>query len=186
LAGQHPVPTRDQRAQTLAIQLKIADADAAGNQVKNVENEYHAIAQQAHDAHDNALESLAMIHLAELSEKSGDIPGAAIAYQHALTDDASLTDPKSVAADWVTFGQFLRRSGHPEDLVFACMLHAEQLKRNTPGDVQNAVSMARAESEKRLTPRAAAKIRATLPATLHQAVAEAVPQPTERSTAPAK
>jgi tetratricopeptide (TPR) repeat protein len=186
LTGQHPVPTRDQRAQALAIQLKIADADAAGNQAKNVESEYYAIAQQAHDAHDSALESLSMIHLAELNEKSGDIPAAAIAYQRALTVDVSLTDPKSVAADWVTFGQFLRRSGHPEDLVFACMLHAEQLMRNTPGDVQAAVSTARAESEKGLTPRAAAKVRATLPATLHQAVAEAVPQPTEQFTAPAK
>jgi tetratricopeptide (TPR) repeat protein len=186
LTGQQPVPTRDQHVQALAIQLKIADADAAGNQVQNVGNEYFAIAQQAHDAHDAALESLAMIHLAELNEKSGDIPAAAIAYQRALTVDATLTDPKSVAADWLTFGQFLRRSGHSEDLVFACMLHAEQLMRNTPGDVQAAVSIARAESEKRLTPRAAAKVRATLPATLHQAVAEAVPQPTEQSTAPAK
>jgi tetratricopeptide (TPR) repeat protein len=186
LAGQHPIPTRDQRAQTLAIQLKIADAEAAGNQVQKVNNEYHAIAQQAHDAHDDALESLAMIHLAELAEKSGDISGAAISYQRALTVDGALADPKSAAADWVTFGQFLRRNGHPEDLVFACMLHAEQLLRNTPGDVQNAVSAARAQSEKRLTPSAAAKVRTKLPATLQKAMSPAVPQPAVQSTAPAK
>lgn len=186
LAGQQPIPTRDQRAQTLAIQLKIADAEAAGNQIQKVNNEYHAIAQQAHDAHDDALESLAMIHLAELDEKSGDISGAAISYQRALTVDAALADPKSAAADWVTFGQFLRRTGHPEDLIFACMLHAEQLLRNTPGEVQNAVSTARAQSENRLTPSAAAKVRATLPAALQKAMSPAVPQPAVPSTAPAK
>jgi Tfp pilus assembly protein PilF len=174
LAGQHAIPTREERAQTLAIQLKIADADAAGKQAQNAENEYHAIAQQAHDDRDNALESLAMIHLAEFYEKSGNVPAAAISYQWALTVDAALTDTKSVAADWVTFGQFLHRNGHPENVVFACMLHAEQLLRDTPGDVQTAVTTARAESEKRLTPSAAAKVRATLPATLHEAVAEAV------------
>jgi tetratricopeptide (TPR) repeat protein len=186
LAGQHPIPTRDQRAQTLAIQLKIADAEAAGNQARNVSNEYLTIAQQAHDAHDDALESLAMVHLAEFYEKSGNISGAALSYGRALTIDAAVADAKSAAADWVTFGQFLRRRGHPEDLVFACMLHAEQLLRNISGDVQNAVSTARAESEKRLTPFAAAKVRATLPATLLQAVSSAVPQPSEQHTAPAK
>ena len=186
LAAQHPNPTRDQRVQTLAIQLKIADADAAGNQRQNVGNEYLTIAQQAHDAHDSALESLAVIHMAEFQEKSGENNHAASSYQRALTVDSTLTDPKSVAADWVTFGQFLRRSGHPEDLVFACMLRAEQLMRNTPGDVQNAVSTARAESEKRLTPSSASKVRATLPATLQEAISSAVPQPTVQSTAPAK
>lgn len=186
LAGQHSDATRDQRVQTLAVKLKIADADVLVDHSQNAANEYFAIAQQADDTREAAIESLAMIHLADFYEKSEDILNAAIAYQRALTVDANLADPKSVAADWVTFGQFLRRTGHPEDLVFACMLHAEQLMRNTPGDVQTAVTTARAESEKRLTPRAAAKVRATLPATLHQAVAEAVPQPTEQSTAPAK
>jgi tetratricopeptide (TPR) repeat protein len=186
LAGQHPLPTRDQHGQILAIQLKIADAEAAGNEVQKVNDEYYAIAQQAHDAHNDALESLAMIHLAELDEKSGDIPAATISYQRALTVDTALADPKSAAADWVTFGQFLRRNGHPEDLVFACMLHAEQLLRNTPGEVQNAVSSARAQSEKRLTPSAASKVRGTLPAALEKAMSLSVAHPTVPSAAPPK
>jgi hypothetical protein len=61
----------------------------------------------------------------------------------------------------LNYAQFLRRRGQPEELVFACLLHAQELLSAIPGEELSAVAQARADSEARLGPAAAAKIRAT-------------------------
>jgi tetratricopeptide (TPR) repeat protein len=154
----------------LAVQLKIADADAAANQAQQARTEYLAAIRLAQAGHDAALESLAVVHLADLQEKLATPGDAAQSYQRALVLDASLADPRSAAADWLNYGQFLRRHGQSEELVFACLLHAQDLVNAIPGDELSAIGKARAESEARIGRAAAARIRSSLNLELQKAL----------------
>ena len=64
-----------------------------------------ALAQRAGDP---KLESLALAHLADLQEKTGDVKSAAESYQRGLALDAKSADPHAEALDWFNYGQFLR------------------------------------------------------------------------------
>jgi tetratricopeptide (TPR) repeat protein len=134
----------------LAALIKVADADAAINQIVDASQGYRAAAGFADKAGEKTLESLALLHLADLQEKQADIRGAAQSYQHALQLDAALSDPRSMASDWFNYAQFLRKQKQPERYVFACLLHAENTLQSTPGEELAAVSQARKESEVRL------------------------------------
>jgi tetratricopeptide (TPR) repeat protein len=142
----------------LAALVKVADADVAVNHAGDAKQGYDAAIHFAGKAGDRTMQSLALVHLADLQEKQGDAAAAAQSYQSALALDASLSDTKSAASDWVNYGQFLRRQHQPERLVFACFLRAEDLVRDTPGDELSAIVQARTESEARLG-RAAANVR---------------------------
>jgi hypothetical protein len=128
----------------------VADADAAINHDVDASKGYRAAVGFADKAGEKTLESLALVHLADLQEKQADIRGAAESYQHALALDAALSDRRSTASDWFNYGQFLRKQRQPERYVFACLLHAENTLESTPGDELRVVSEARKESEARL------------------------------------
>jgi tetratricopeptide (TPR) repeat protein len=149
---EHPA----EAATVIAALVKVADADAASSQQADALKGYNAAIQFAEKANTKPLETLALVHLADLQEKREDIAAAATAYQRALAIDASLSDALSAASDWFNYGQFLRRHHQPERLVFACFLHAEELVNATPGPELSAVAQARAESEARLGREAAA------------------------------
>jgi tetratricopeptide (TPR) repeat protein len=134
----------------LAALIKVADADAAVNHATDASRGYSAAAGFAEKAREKTLESLALVHLADLQEKQSDIRGAAQSYQRALQLDAGLTDPRSTGSDWFNYAQFLRNQEQPERYVFACLLHAENALQNTPGDELTVVSQGRKESEARL------------------------------------
>ncbi len=134
----------------LAAFIKVADADAAIHHNSDASKGYMAAAGFAEKAGEKTLESLALVHLADLQEKEGDIRGAAQSYQRALQLDATLSDPRSTASDWFNYAQFLRKQHQPERYVFAGLLHAENVLQNTPGDELTVVSQARKESEARL------------------------------------
>jgi hypothetical protein len=85
-----------------------------------------------------------------------------------LLIDASLGDARSAASDWLNYGQFLRRAGQPERLVFACLLHAEELLRGSSGDELSAIQQARQQSEARIG-KEAASMRRSAAATAQQA-----------------
>jgi Tfp pilus assembly protein PilF len=140
----------------LAALIKVADADAAINHASDASKGYNAATGFAVKAGEKALESLALVHLADLQEKQGDIRGAAQSYQRALPLDAALTDARSTASDWFNYAQFLRQQRQPERFVFACLLHAENALQNNPGDELTVVVQARKESEARLGQEAAA------------------------------
>jgi len=143
-------------AAVIAALIKVADADDAANHQDEALQGYDAAIQFAEKSNDKVLESLARVHMADLQEKRGSAAAAAEAYQRALTIDASLSDAVSTGSDWFNYGQFLRRQHQPEQFVFACFLHAEQLVSRTPGVALTAVAQARAESEARLGREAAA------------------------------
>ena len=161
LAAAHPEDNPENSKTRLALYIKVADADATGNRADDAQREYLAASRMAEQAGDGELQSLALVHLAELQEKSGATSDAAQSYQHSLALDASLADPRSAAVDWLNYGNFLRRHGQPEELVFACLLHAQELLSAIPGDELAAVAQARTESEARLGRAAAVKVRAS-------------------------
>jgi tetratricopeptide (TPR) repeat protein len=134
----------------LAALIKVADADAAIHHNSDASKGYVAAAGFAEKAGEKTLESLALVHLADLQEKEGDIRGAAQSYQRALQLDAALHDPRSTASDWFNYAQFLRKQEQPERYVFAALLHAENVLQGTSGDELTVVSQARKESEARL------------------------------------
>ncbi len=136
----------------LAAFIRVADADAAVNRTDDAAKGYRAAAGFAEKAGEKTMESLALVHLADLQEKQNDMPGEAQSYQRALQLDASLTDLRSAASDWFNYGQFLHKQHQPERYVFACLLHAESLEQKVPdaGDVLSAISQGRKDSEARL------------------------------------
>jgi tetratricopeptide (TPR) repeat protein len=156
IVAAHRDEHRSEGAKVIAAVIKVADADAAANQQDEALQGYNSAIQFAEKANDKALESLALVHLADLLEKRDNLGPAAAAYQRALVIDASLSDPVSAGTDWFNYGQFLRRQHQPERFVFACFLRAEKMVNTMPGAELSTIAQARAESEARLGHEAAA------------------------------
>jgi tetratricopeptide (TPR) repeat protein len=150
IVASHPKEHSNETAGVLAALIKVADADASINQPNEAFKGYEAAITFAEKANDKTLESLALVHLADLEEKQRNARAAAQAYQRALVLDASLADPVSAASDWLNYGKFLHDNHLPERFVLACFLHADELVKTTPGPVLAIVVQARAESEARL------------------------------------
>jgi tetratricopeptide (TPR) repeat protein len=178
VAARHAKNPSD-AAPVLAALIKVADADAAINHVNDASKGYTAAAGFADKAGEKALESLALVHLADLQEKQADIAGAARSYQQALQLDAAVSDPRSAASDWFNYAQFMRKQQQPERFVFACLLHAENALRTTPGDELTTVLQARKESEARLGMEAAA-VRRKLEETVTESLRLQVPTPSAK------
>jgi tetratricopeptide (TPR) repeat protein len=156
IVASHRDEHRRETATVIAALIKVADADAAANHQDEALQGYNAAIQFAEKANDQALESLALVHLADLEEKRLGIVAAAAAYQRALAIDVSLSDAVSAGSDWFNYGQFLGRQHQPERLVFASLLRAQELVGTTPGAELGTIAQARAESETRLGREAAA------------------------------
>jgi Tfp pilus assembly protein PilF len=92
---------------------------------------------------DAKLESLALAHRADLQDKTGDMAAAAQSFQRGLALDSKIGDPRSGAFDWFNYGQFLRRRNQPDEIVYACFLHAESLLAGTNGSERATVQAER-------------------------------------------
>ena len=156
IVASHREEHRSETASVIAALIKVADADAAATHQNEALRGYNASIQFAEKANAKALQSLALIHLADLHEKRQGIVAAAAAYQRALAIDAALSDPVIAGSDWFNYGQFLQRHHQPERLVFASLLHAEEMMNSFPGAELATIAQARAESEARLGPEATA------------------------------
>jgi tetratricopeptide (TPR) repeat protein len=173
IAARHQNNAVDMRP-VLAAFIKLADADAAVNHSSAAAKGYTTAAGFADQAGEKALESLALVHLADLQEKQGDIRGAAQSYQRALQLDAQLSDPRGAASDWFNYAQFLRKQQQPERYVFAGLLHAENILQNAPGDELTTIRQARKQSEARLGQEAAA-VRQRLDETVAESLVLQIP-----------
>ena len=158
IVAAHREEHQSEAGSVIAALIKVADADVLANHQDEAVQGYNAAIQFAEKVNDKKLESLALVHVADLHEKRGSAAATAETYQSALAFDASLSDPVSAASDWFNYGQFLRRQHQPERLVFACFLHAEELVSATPGTELSVIVQARTESESRLG-REAASVR---------------------------
>jgi len=150
IVAAHQEEHRGEAATIIAALIKVADADGAVNHFNDALTGYTAAIRFAHQTNNQALESLGLVHRADLEEKSGNAGAAAQDYQRALEFDASLSDRLGAGTDWFNYGQFLRRQHQPERLVFACFLQAEELAQAISGEALKAISGARADSEARL------------------------------------
>jgi tetratricopeptide (TPR) repeat protein len=169
IAAAHPNEFREKRSSVIAVFIKVADADSGANRLAEALEGYNAAIEFAVKVHDQALESLALVHRADLQDKNGYAAAAAQSYERALAVDGGLADSPSAASDWLNYGQFLRRQHQPERLVFACLLRAEGLLAATAGDELSAIVQAREESEARLG-RDAAAVRRMSEALLQEAL----------------
>ena len=141
---------------TISARIQLADDRAHLNQPTPASADYQLAAAAAERASDANLESLAFAHLADLQEKLGDTRGAAASYQRALSLDEKSGDAHTAASDWFNYGQFLRRRGASDDLVYASFLHAEKLLANAAGDDFSTAHAARLQIEARVGKKAAA------------------------------
>jgi tetratricopeptide (TPR) repeat protein len=156
LVTEHPQQHANESHVVLGAIIKVADAYVRANQPERATVGYDEAVALATKEYDVAMETIALVHHAELAERLGHPAPAAQIFQRALAVDTGFNDVPSVAADWAEYGQFLRRHGQPERLVFACFLHAEELLQATPGAERDTIVRLRAESESRLGAAAAA------------------------------
>jgi hypothetical protein len=77
-------------------------------------------------------------------------------YQQALTLDAATKDSHAEALDWFNYGQFLRRHSASDELVYACMVRAENLLAGTTGTEIETVQAVRRQVETKLGKQASA------------------------------
>jgi tetratricopeptide (TPR) repeat protein len=169
IVAARPNEHRGEEVSVLTALIQLADADAIGNRLGDALLGYAAAARYAEKAGQKNLESLALVHQADVQERMGDAEVAARSYQQALSADAGTADRRSAGIDWLNYGQFLLRHGAAERLVFACLLQAEELMQAPGGEELAPVTKARAESEARLG-REAERVRRSKDASLREAL----------------
>ena len=167
-AAAHPDDPAAGIGQQVTAAIQLADDQSRVKRNDAAFAEYRNAIALAGRAGDPKLESLALAHLADLQEKTGDVKSAADSYQRGLALDAKSADPHAEALDWFNYGQFLRRHNLPDELIYACLLHAEQLLGNTGGADLETVKTIRHQVESRMGSKAATSQK-ELPALLARA-----------------
>ena len=124
--GQH-------QKQTIVGTIALGDDEAQLNQTADAMKRFELAREMAEQANQPKLQSLALMHLADAQEKSRNLAGALASYQNALKLDAAAGDSYAEGLDWFNYGQFLRRRGVEDDLVYACFVRAESLMAAKPG-----------------------------------------------------
>jgi tetratricopeptide (TPR) repeat protein len=162
--------------QLLGATVQWADDLSRINNSSAALTQYDTAIAQAQQSGDGKLESLALVHRADLQAGNGDPAAAAQSYQRGLALDAKTGDASAEALDWFNYGQFLRRQGAPDELVYASFLHAEALLAGSAGSALATVQTARRQVEGKLGASTAAVAQANLPRLLARA-ASFVPNP---------
>jgi tetratricopeptide (TPR) repeat protein len=159
--------------------MKVADANAAAKRNKEAMEDYHAAEKFAAKMAKPSLQSLAMVHAAEVQEQMGENAEAAASYHQAIFLDEAQNESHAIASDWFNYAQFLNRQRQPERLVFACLYRAEDIMNTTPGDALSAIVAARKESAARLGAEAN-----NVPANLSKLLSEALSLPARAFSGP--
>jgi tetratricopeptide (TPR) repeat protein len=141
--------------QVIAATIQLGDDQAQLNQPSAAAKNYANAFDMAQQAKQPRLASLALVHLADVQEKAGDMPGALRSFQHALSLDATAGDSYAEGLDWFNYGQFLRRRGVEDDLVYACFVRADALMSAKPGQELDTVRAIRRQVETKLGKQAA-------------------------------
>ena len=161
-----PDATNLSRQQILAATIQLADDESRINQSVAALARYDSAIAQAQQAGDAKLESLALVHRADLQARNGDAAAAARSYQRALVLDAQTDDAQAAALDWFNYGQFLRSQNAPDELAYACLLHAAHLLNGAPGSELATVQTARRQVESKMGAKAAGVAQKNLPGSL--------------------
>jgi Tfp pilus assembly protein PilF len=155
VAASRPDDPSAGSAQRASANIQLADDEALSRNTAAAQASYEAAISLARRDGDSKLQGLAPAHLGDLQEQSGDVKAAAASYQQGLALDEKAADPGSAAFDWFNYGQFLRRHGLPDELSYACFLHAEARMAGTGGGNLETVESIRRQVETRLGSKAA-------------------------------
>ena len=142
--------------------IQLADDEARLNQSQAALGEYQTAIAQAESAGDRKAESLALAHMAETQERTGDAASAAGSYERALALDAqgaaggrfwgrrAGSCPEGQGGERSGQRGFrlvrlraasLRRHGATDELAYACLLHAEALLGAQPSGALSAIQL---------------------------------------------
>jgi tetratricopeptide (TPR) repeat protein len=142
-------------AQTIAATVQLGDDEAQLNQPADAARSYTNALEMAQQMKQPKLASLALVHLADVQEKAGDLAGSMRSYQRALSIDTTSGDSYAEGLDWFNYGQFLRRRGVEDDLVYACLVRADTLMSAKAGPELKTVRAVRRQVQTKLGKRAA-------------------------------
>ena len=150
IVPKHPAEHAAEQLTVISALIKVADADAAAQQVPQALVGYRAAAQFAEKIKNPSLQTLALAHSADAQERAGNIGDAAQFFQQALIVDETQGEPHATAIDWYNYGQFLRRHHQSERLVLACFYRAQDLMSTNPGQELDAIAAAVTATRQRL------------------------------------
>ncbi len=138
----------------IAIVLRLAQCQLQVHHPDQAEKSFELAQRIASQTGERKLESLASIDEAALDAGQNKTAQALQLYQHALQLDSRQGDPQTTASDLYSYGVFLRDSGFPPRLAYACLLKSEWLMRTVKDAPQlDAITQARAGLEKTLARR---------------------------------
>ena len=155
--------------QLLGATVQLADDLSRINNSAAALTQYDTAITQAQKSGDAKLESLALVHRADLQARNGDAAAAAQSYRRGLALDSKSGDASAEALDWFNYGQFLRRQNAPDDLLYASFLHAENLLNGAAGSELATIQSARRQVESKMGAKAAAVAQGNLPSLLARA-----------------
>jgi tetratricopeptide (TPR) repeat protein len=135
--GQNRFPPEN----TIAVALRLAECQQKANHPEQAEKSYELAQKLAAQVGQKKLESLASVSEAGLESQQKKTAQALRLYQRALTLDGQSDDRQSEAADWYSYGIFLRDAGFPPQLAYACLVESGSLIHS----VKNATEMQDAE-----------------------------------------
>jgi tetratricopeptide (TPR) repeat protein len=121
--GQYRMPAPD----VIAVVLRLAQCQQKANHFDQAPKSYELAQAIASRTGQAKLESFASASQAGLAAQRKNISEALRLYQHALYLDRSGDDRRSEATDWYSYGLFLRDSGFPTRLSYACLVRSELL-----------------------------------------------------------
>src|SRR5580700_9210470 len=155
--------------QLLGATVQLADDLSRINNSAAALTQYDTAIARAQKSGDAKLESLALVHRADLQARNGDAAAAAQSYQRGLALDSKSGDASAEALDWFNYGQFLRRQNAPDELIYASFLHAENLLNGAAGSELATIQTARRQVESKMGAKAAAVAQGNLPSLLARA-----------------
>lgn len=141
----------------IGVALKTAQCNLQAHHLDIAVRFYEMARTLAKATGEQKLEAFADIAEAMLDAKGRQAREALPLFQKALQLDATLDDRNTEAADWYSYGAFLRQSGFPARLAYASILKSQALP-GTEGaqKVRSAAKQMQAELERELGPQASA------------------------------
>ena len=158
----------------IAIILRLAQCQIQAKHLDQAEKAYELAQKLAAQTGERRMENIASASEAELKAGQGKTAQALQLYQHALTLDNNL-DARSEAGDLYSYAVFLRDSGFPPRLAYACLLKSEFLMQNFKDTPEfKSAALARKDLERK-TGAESALLRRNPDSALHEALALTFP-----------
>ncbi len=150
LVVEQSIEERPTPKELILVVLKLSECYVQTNSSERAIKYAEQALSIAENSDDKALNSFALIKLAELMSTFGNLNKAILTYQKALKLDGEVQDNKITAIDWFNYGKILVKANANESLILACFLKAESLLKDTQGQELVEISKARETVEKNI------------------------------------